>query len=160
MRHAREARGWSQGALALQLGKHAGVNVGGQSGVARIEQGVRPTRLNEVMAIANYLGIDMQEILTGITVELEYDESGQVDVDLLEMKYQVARTRLEKSTAELNKLNAAIEELEARRAQVIVEGEAAAQRTTALRTALQGARAIHAIRVGQESEMERRNGDR
>lgn len=61
MRSARVARGWSQETLAAQFAE-AGISVGGQSGVARIEQGIRPTRLNEVMAIARFLGIDIANL--------------------------------------------------------------------------------------------------
>lgn len=59
MRRARTYHGWSQEGLATKLAK-ASINVGGQSGIARIERGERPTRLNEVVAIAHFLDIDLQ----------------------------------------------------------------------------------------------------
>jgi len=58
VRQARTVRGWSQERLATEFAR-AGVNVGGQSGVARIERGERPTRLDEVAAIARLLGIEL-----------------------------------------------------------------------------------------------------
>lgn len=58
VRTARQARDWSQEALATKLAE-AGISVGGQSGVARIERGERPTRLNEAIGIASFLGIDL-----------------------------------------------------------------------------------------------------
>jgi hypothetical protein len=57
VRSARLARGWSQEALAERLAA-VGIQVGGQSGVARIERAERPTRLNEVVAISSFLTID------------------------------------------------------------------------------------------------------
>lgn len=38
------------------------MNVGGQSGVARIERGARPTRLNEFVQISEFLLIDLDEV--------------------------------------------------------------------------------------------------
>lgn len=61
VRQAREARGWSQEALARELAS-IGLAVGGQSGVARIERADRPTRLNEVVQIAQLLGLDLSEV--------------------------------------------------------------------------------------------------
>lgn len=54
---ARMARGWSQEALAEVL------PVGGQSGVARIESGVRPTNLDEIVEISSLLGLDAREFV-------------------------------------------------------------------------------------------------
>jgi transcriptional regulator with XRE-family HTH domain len=61
VRQAREERGWSQETLAAELAS-LGINVGGQSGIARIERGIRPTRLNEVVQIVNALVIDPEDI--------------------------------------------------------------------------------------------------
>lgn len=60
------ARGWSQETLAAELAK-VGLNVGGQSGAARIERGVRPTRFNEVVAIADFLDIDLKDLGVGVS---------------------------------------------------------------------------------------------
>jgi transcriptional regulator with XRE-family HTH domain len=58
VRQARERRGWSQETLAAELLRR-GLSVGGQSGVARIEQAQRPTRLNEVVLITQFLDLTL-----------------------------------------------------------------------------------------------------
>lgn len=62
VRAARVARGWSQEELASRLAEHAGVKLG-QSGIVRLEKGDRPTRLDEALAIARFLGLDLTTLL-------------------------------------------------------------------------------------------------
>jgi transcriptional regulator with XRE-family HTH domain len=78
VRDAREKRGLSQEALAGALAE-AGINVGGQSGVARIEKGLRPTRLNEVVDIAQHLDIDLTSIsAAGIRIASREDADSAI----------------------------------------------------------------------------------
>lgn len=83
MRTARQIRGWSQETLAAELGK-IGINVGGQSGAARIERGERPTRLNEVIAIADFLDIDMNMNLAVYRYKINNEETADYDKALEE----------------------------------------------------------------------------
>ena len=74
VRAAREAREWTQEALVRHL-KDAGLTLD-QSGVARIESGKRLVRLNEVVALAKVLGIDLQAIdLTDHAVDVRNIEA-------------------------------------------------------------------------------------
>lgn len=68
VRAARQARGWSQKVLAAHLLEHAGVKLG-QSGVVRLENGRRPTRLNEAVDIAWFLSIDLTPLFETPTEE-------------------------------------------------------------------------------------------
>lgn len=94
VRRAREARGWSQAALANLLQRDLQLNVGGQSGVARIEAGERPTRLNEIALIARFLDIDLQLLLTGTLSNFSEAED-------LEMALADATARLEELDRDL-----------------------------------------------------------
>lgn len=58
VRTAREQRGWSQDELARQL-KAAGTPIH-QTGLHRMETGDRGVRLNEAVAIAKLLGLDLR----------------------------------------------------------------------------------------------------
>jgi transcriptional regulator with XRE-family HTH domain len=59
VRLAREARDWSQEALASHLRYASGVSVD-QAAIARLERGKRAIRLNEASALARVLGLDLQ----------------------------------------------------------------------------------------------------
>lgn len=59
VREAREARGWSQEALARHLRDAAGIDLH-QTAIARLERGERAIRFNEVSALAKLLGLDLQ----------------------------------------------------------------------------------------------------
>lgn len=133
VRHAREARGWSQLALANMLRREFDLNVGGQSGVARIEAGERPTRLNEVSIIANYLGIDLQGILAGPIGSLNEVEEleralSEADMQRMEIEEQVqaataavgaAKATLEMAEQRLNDLHRRQGEIHAVRNQLM-----------------------------------------
>lgn len=92
VRAAREAKGLSQEALATELA-NAGINVGGQSGMARIEKGARPTRLNEVVAIAQFLQIDISAINADV-IELATDEEVEAAIEeLVDLETKLASLR-------------------------------------------------------------------
>jgi transcriptional regulator with XRE-family HTH domain len=89
VRRSRERKGWSQEALAARLAD-AGINVGGQSGVARIEKGQRPTRLNEAVAIAQFLEINLTRVYASRGMGPTLEDYGTVDTpSLLEGKRQL-----------------------------------------------------------------------
>jgi transcriptional regulator with XRE-family HTH domain len=73
VRRVREARGWSQEMLAVQLKAHVGINLG-QSGIVRIEKGERPTRLNQVVAIARFLDLDLAALYVPLEEQLLTEE--------------------------------------------------------------------------------------
>lgn len=119
VRRAREARGLSQETLAGMFSQELGLNVGGQSGVARIERGVRPTRVNEFVAISEFLGIDMAQVqrtrkpeLTNTMVELTEElrllqgrlESSSQELEAVENTWAAVNHR----RMELRRLQAAI----------------------------------------------------
>lgn len=59
MRREREARGWSQGELAKQLTQAGWAALGHQTTIGRIENGTRPVKLDESVAIAETFGVDL-----------------------------------------------------------------------------------------------------
>lgn len=61
MRGEREARGMSQGELSRRL-IDAGWPIFHQTTINRIESGTRPVKLDEAMAIADALGVDLEEL--------------------------------------------------------------------------------------------------
>lgn len=62
MKAAREARGWTQAAMAAELGK-IGVDLS-QSAISRIEKGERDVRLHEAREIARLLGASL-DLMSG-----------------------------------------------------------------------------------------------
>lgn len=117
VRSAREARGWSQAELADRLVRDVGLSVGGQSGMARVEQGVRPTRLNEVASIARYLGIDLSRLLSaGDTVFSSNDPSEEeIHRAIREHKYLLKTIeqldlRIENAKANIARLSLQLED--------------------------------------------------
>ncbi len=94
VRNARQSRGWSQEALAAELAK-VGINVGGQSGVARIERGERPTRLNEVVAIADFLDIDLNLDLGAYGQAARRSEGEELQAALRDVTEQLTRVEKE-----------------------------------------------------------------
>lgn len=60
VKDARDARGWSQEALARHLKETLGIELH-QTGIARLERGERAIRLNEASALAKLLGLDLQQ---------------------------------------------------------------------------------------------------
>ena len=118
VRLAREARGWSQETLNLQLANN-GLHVGGQSGVARIERAERPTRLNEATRIAKFLGIDMNTIyepneqLSDEDAQAAFDEMDQLGAALREnnRRWQELRLAQGELQAEQQHLQTRIEAL-------------------------------------------------
>jgi transcriptional regulator with XRE-family HTH domain len=60
VRFAREAREWTQDALARHLRDASGVSMD-QAAVARLELGKRAIRLNEAVALASLLGLDLKQ---------------------------------------------------------------------------------------------------
>lgn len=96
MRSARVGRGWSQEVLADRLAE-AGINVGGQSGVARIERGARPTRFNEVVSIARFLEIDLNDL--GADVSPSAVASVAVEIRRLKAEVEELTTALQSADA-------------------------------------------------------------
>jgi transcriptional regulator with XRE-family HTH domain len=60
VREVREGRGWTQEQLRRQLNDQFSVDLS-STAMARLEQGKRPIRLNEVTALAKLLGLDLQQ---------------------------------------------------------------------------------------------------
>lgn len=100
VRREREARGWSQAALANVLRRELDLNVGGQSGVARIEAGERPTRLNEVVSIARFLGVDLPAVMTGTV--LPWTKAEELEVALVRARAQLEETQAAVEAARLD----------------------------------------------------------
>lgn len=119
-----------------------GINVGGQSGVARIERGERPTRFNEVVSIAEYLNIDLNLALNahgiatmrseveeldaavaGVTAELHEVEEAMRDTAERRTR---ARRNLEHVETEFAEMEQRRRELARARAQLLVHLEGAA----------------------------------
>jgi transcriptional regulator with XRE-family HTH domain len=105
VRLAREARQWTQEALARHLRETSGIGMD-QAAVARLEGGKRSIRLNEASALAKLLGLDLQA-LSGVVPRLtaeEYEEA----------KKKLAEATAEEATcaAELRKLEVTVSELQ------------------------------------------------
>src|SRR5688572_2193366 len=118
VKHAREARGWSQEGLANQLTKHLDLNVGGQSGMARIERGARPTRLNEAVLISNFLGLDLPHILTGTVGLWGEEEPGDEAIRQAEAELAKEMARVEQASNELTVIQTTLEQVNANYARV------------------------------------------
>jgi transcriptional regulator with XRE-family HTH domain len=110
VREAREARGWSQEALAKQLQEQTGVAIH-QSGIARIEAGKRALRFAEAVALARTLMISLGSYLDfpHLTDE-EYEEAKKqvavVDAAVTEAAHQVTDVRNEYHKAEAGRTDA------------------------------------------------------
>lgn len=85
VRQARERRGWTQETLAAELVR-VGLSVGGQSGVARIEKAERPTRLNEVVLIAQFLDLTLDLNEDWAPLPLVVPEDTRAEVLLTEIR--------------------------------------------------------------------------
>lgn len=93
VRAARQARGWSQERLASHLQDALGWGVGGQSGVARMESGERPTRLNEAVEIARWLGFSLptpEDDLVDLEVRLTEERLRLVEADAERLRNRLA----------------------------------------------------------------------
>lgn len=60
VKQVREARGWTQEFLRRQLADQFSVELS-STAMARLEQGKRPIRFNEVAALAKLFGLDLRE---------------------------------------------------------------------------------------------------
>jgi transcriptional regulator with XRE-family HTH domain len=60
VREARETRGWSQEVLSRHLKQATGMELH-QTGLARLELGKRPIRLDEAVALCEVLGLDLSQ---------------------------------------------------------------------------------------------------
>ncbi|TMR87940.1 helix-turn-helix domain-containing protein [Nonomuraea basaltis] len=78
LRHLRQQRGWTQQELAERL-KAQGTSLH-QSAVARIEAANRPVRLNEALALARVLEVELPDLLSSIR--------GVIDQDIAVMEAQ------------------------------------------------------------------------
>lgn len=143
VRAARQARGWSQEALAVKLAE-AGIGVGGQSGVVRIERGERPTRLNEAMGIAAFLEID----LAIFSQPTDGTEAEQLSAELGVVQY-----RLRRLEAEMQAISGERERAKA----LAVDLERRLKKLTAVRETLRAQRAeiIHGLRETGDARMHR-----
>lgn len=74
VRKARELRGWTQERLRLYLRDASGIDLS-STAMARLEQGKRPIRLNEVAALADLLNISLSEYEGGNTRPTEQQYS-------------------------------------------------------------------------------------
>lgn len=79
VRTARESRGWTQDQLARKVRALKGVDLQ-QSAIARIEAGQRTLRLNEFVALAEMLGLDLGSY-GGRTATLSTPEEYQDSLD-------------------------------------------------------------------------------
>lgn len=71
LRHVRQQRGWTQQDLAEHL---AGLGLTlHQSVVARIETASRPVRLSEALLLARALGVELQDLLSGVEAVMNED---------------------------------------------------------------------------------------
>ena len=96
MRAAREARGWSQGALAGHA-QHYLYGAFDQSAVARIEAGDRRLRLNEAVIIARLLDIDLRAIERpelGLDSRMVDDQLARLTEDLKSADEYVGATKV------------------------------------------------------------------
>ncbi|MET7705454.1 helix-turn-helix transcriptional regulator [Micromonospora sp. NPDC005413] len=91
VREARELRGWSQEALARHLRESAGLELH-QTAIARLERGERAIRLNEVAALAQVLGLRLDQYAGG-KPPLTAEEYEQAQVLLEETRRQEAAAR-------------------------------------------------------------------
>lgn len=107
VRLARDGRGWSQERLAAELSKHTFVKLG-QSGVARLEKGSRPTRLNEVMRIARFLDIDLRVLYSADIAEQTSQRLSAATIERLLQVQESATRDLEKISADMEEANAAV----------------------------------------------------
>ncbi|MEU5721589.1 helix-turn-helix domain-containing protein [Micromonospora sp. NPDC047738] len=81
VRAAREAQGWTQERLRAALRAASGIELS-STAMARLEQGKRPIRLNEVSALAQVLGLSVHQY------------GGGAGGGLTREKYEQARERL------------------------------------------------------------------
>lgn len=88
VRIAREARQWSQEALARTLRDESGIGID-QAAVARLERGKRAIRLNEAVALAR---------IFGIALDLELDSELAKLAELAPDEFEKFRTSLDDVT--------------------------------------------------------------
>jgi len=92
VRAARTARGWSQDALADRLREGWGIDLSLHI-VGRIELATRPTRLDEAVALASLLGLDLA---TFGKLDTPENEVGRLRIENAELRRRidVARSAL------------------------------------------------------------------
>lgn len=137
MKRQREARGWSQVELSKEL-ERFGINLR-QQVLQKIESGQRPVRLDEGLAIAEALGIDVQRMVQGAM------RSGPPDLKALSIS---AMNTLERVQAEVTAAVGVYNELESasryvqgmgQQLQQELAGELATARTALLQSPIWGA---------------------
>lgn len=131
VRDKREANGWSQEELARRVSAATGIPFH-QTGITRIEGGRRNIRLNEVVVLAQALGIDLgvfeapdpddadreKDILSAIErvehhrQDLEEQANRlQVDMDHVQHRYQTVLNKMEKANADLRQYRWMLEDV-------------------------------------------------
>ncbi len=121
VREARKARGWTQETLARRLREEGGIDLS-KTAIVRLEKGERPTRLNEVVALARVLEIPLGYAERPLRTAREY-ETAKENLDLAaelvqeaEQEEGEARARYLTRRREWLLLKAAILEYERRQA--------------------------------------------
>jgi transcriptional regulator with XRE-family HTH domain len=134
VRDRREALGWSQEELARRVSADTGAPFH-QTGITRIEKSARGVRLNEAVALARVLGIDLgtfdlddseRDEMTerGLVVAIEQARKAreehdnavyrlQMEMDAITDRYQRAREQFYAAEALVERLEAALERVRA-----------------------------------------------
>ncbi|WP_174527616.1 helix-turn-helix domain-containing protein [Micromonospora maritima] len=100
VREAREARGWSQEALARRLREEIGLELH-QTAIARLERGDRTIRFNEVTALARVLNLELGSYFAAPQLTDEEFEQLMASLELVNKNSQELHQRQVELEAEL-----------------------------------------------------------